>query len=555
MCRLKVLISLIIIDIDPAEYLYGQAPFGPGFFLGFTESASNMIQPMWSFWQQDSVLRRQWQAAFIAGLITLLPLILAIDLYIDDIERAMNGGRGWVKLGRPLADVLVEWLNFGRPATAIAPLHTILAIALLSSVGVACARAYGISSPFWTAIATLPLMAQPYALQAMSYGFDSLFISVALASSVMAAFLIHLRKSWKIVIIALVLQLVSFGLYQPAANGFLAMTGCFCVASGLNLLDQHWQILSQRWRLFISVVIYAGGYGFYRLILFVFFEYKLNKYAAGASELKLFDKSLISSIFISAFEPIQILIKDFNYLPILLPFLLLFSAYVILVAKWRSLGLAISAVAGTFAVLLVAPGGMLLLSESFARHPRVLLYLGPLLMSLVLQISAISMKLKVYSLKFVGVFPLIWLMVVMSYAYGHAYASQAHFEQARISRIVGAASILRGRNSGQNLKYLVVNGVMPRSPVLQNTIRKFPLIDRLIPPLIEGDQTFSYKQLELHGLSMKKRSLDDLVGGLPVSCNPSSNAICTSEFSLHAFSGDTLYLELAPDAGPMRPRT
>ena len=32
MCRLKVLISLIIIDIDPAEYLYGQAPFGPGFF-------------------------------------------------------------------------------------------------------------------------------------------------------------------------------------------------------------------------------------------------------------------------------------------------------------------------------------------------------------------------------------------------------------------------------------------------------------------------------------------------------------------------------------------
>ena len=77
-----------------------------------------------------------------------MPLILAIDLYIDDIERAMNGGRGWVKLGRPLADVLVEWLNFGRPATAIAPFHTILAIALLSSVGVACAHAYGISSPF-----------------------------------------------------------------------------------------------------------------------------------------------------------------------------------------------------------------------------------------------------------------------------------------------------------------------------------------------------------------------------------------------------------------------
>ena len=97
-----------------------------------------MIQQFWSFLKQDPVLRRQWQAAFIAGLITLFPLLLTIDLYIDDIGRAMDGNRGWVKVGRPLADALVEWLNFGRPATAVAPLHTIVAIALLSAVGVAC---------------------------------------------------------------------------------------------------------------------------------------------------------------------------------------------------------------------------------------------------------------------------------------------------------------------------------------------------------------------------------------------------------------------------------
>tara|TARA_B100000073_G_C23352470_1_gene419453 strand:- start:2 stop:376 length:375 start_codon:yes stop_codon:yes gene_type:complete len=109
----------------------------------------------------------------VAGLGTLFPLLLSIDLYIDDVERAMDGSLGWVRVGRPLADALVEWLNFGRPATAVAPLHTLVAIVLLSVVGVACARAYGIRSPFWTAIASLPLMAQPYALQAMSYGFDA----------------------------------------------------------------------------------------------------------------------------------------------------------------------------------------------------------------------------------------------------------------------------------------------------------------------------------------------------------------------------------------------
>ncbi|QNI52737.1 putative membrane protein [Synechococcus sp. BIOS-E4-1] len=37
--------------------------------------------------------------------------------------------------------------------------------------------------------------------------------------------------------------------------------------------------------------------------------------------------------------------------------------------------MALSAVTA-FLVALVAPGGMLLLSESFVRHPRVLLYFG-----------------------------------------------------------------------------------------------------------------------------------------------------------------------------------
>ena len=97
----------------------------------------------------------------------------------------------------------------------------------------------------------------------MSYGFDSVFMAMALVCSVMAAILVHLGKSCRTVVVALVLQLASFSLYQPAANGFLVMTGCLCVASGLGVLDRHWQVLSQRWRLLVGLVIYAGGYGLY----------------------------------------------------------------------------------------------------------------------------------------------------------------------------------------------------------------------------------------------------------------------------------------------------
>lgn len=68
--------------------------------------------------------RHWWQqfwASAVAGFVALLPLILSVNLYIDDIERAMDGSLGWVRLGRPLADVLTEWLNFGRPLVAVTP--------------------------------------------------------------------------------------------------------------------------------------------------------------------------------------------------------------------------------------------------------------------------------------------------------------------------------------------------------------------------------------------------------------------------------------------------
>ena len=513
-----------------------------------------MVQKLLSFVEQDSELLPQWKVAFVAGLVALFPLLLTIDLYIDDIGRAMHGNRGWVRVGRPFADLLVELLNFGRPATAIAPLHALLAIALLSFVGVICARIYGVRSPFWVAMASLPLMAQPYALQAMSYGFDSLFMATALAFSIISAILIHLQKSWKVILLSLVLQLVSFGLYQPAANAFLAMSGCLCIGSSLGLLDRSWSVLSQRWRWLVSAIVYSGGYGAYRLLFALFFEQRLNGYASSAARLKPFDGELGTKIVLSAFEQFYVLGRDFSYLPVLLPFLCLFLAYFVLLVRSRPLSLVFKSLAAMFLILLLAPGGMLLLKDSFVRHPRVLIYFGPLLTNLFLQVFALSSGLRQRFWRFT-VLPLVWLMVAFSYSYGNAFAAQARFEQSRLSRIVSAVSVLQFKSSRQPVEYLMVKGAMPRSPILQNTIRKFPLIDRLIPPLLQGSQTFSYQQLKLHGLTLKKRNLDGLEDSLPSTCQNSQTSICTSEFSLQFYSPDTLYLELASNPSSARPST
>ena len=491
--------------------------------------------------------RHWWQqvwASAVAGFVALLPLILSVNLYIDDIERAMDGSLGWVRLGRPLADVLMEWLNFGRPLVAVAPLHTLAAIAVLSLTGVMCARAYGERSLWWTALASLPLMAQPYALQAMSYGFDSLIMALALGAALLAALSAQRVRDWRGWGTALLLLVVSFNLYQPAANGFLVMTGFLCIASALNLLEQPWQRLTLSGRLLRGSVVYAGGYGLYRLCFALLFEHRLNRYASSAAEFKQLDLSLLQALSASALEPFQQLWDDFGRWPVVMPLLLFLLTYFVVLKLWSSWRVAGLVVAAAAVVSLLAPGGLLLLRESFVRHPRVLLYVGPLLTNLILQILAMTRRSS-RQLWRLAVVPLIWLMVVVSYAYGHAFAAQAEFEQGQLSRIVAAASQLQSRDGAQPAQFLIVQGTMPRSPVLNNTVRKFPLIDRLIPPLLDGNQTFSFSQLRLHGLDLAKRRPEDLEGVVLESCVPSPDAICTSEFSLQRVAGDTLLLRRA----------
>ncbi|QNI72231.1 hypothetical protein [Synechococcus sp. NOUM97013] len=100
-----------------------------------------------------------------------------------------------------------------------------------------------------------------------------------------------------------------------------------------------------------------------------------------------------------------------------------------------------------------------------------------------------------------------------------------------------------------------MEGTISGSPVVQNTVRQFPLIDRLIPPLLDGDQSFSFVQLRLHGLDLKRHRSSNSHDSLPRSCVPSTDAICTSEFSLQRFDADTLLLRLSDDPASRRPRT
>ena len=155
----------------------------------------------------------QFLSIVTAGLIALLPVILFVHRYIDDYRRSFRGQLGWGNVGRPLADLVFFLINFGRPGIAVAPLYILLSIFLYACVGVLIVKAFGLRSSLWSALAVLPLFAQPYGLENLSYGFDSFLMSLSVLLAIVAAILLQASLCGWTLFGACLLLLFAFCLY------------------------------------------------------------------------------------------------------------------------------------------------------------------------------------------------------------------------------------------------------------------------------------------------------------------------------------------------------
>jgi hypothetical protein len=198
----------------------------------------------------------------------------------------------------------------------------------------------------------------------------------------------------------------------------------------------------------------------------------------------------------------------------------------------------VAVLAGVLLIGLVAPGALLALKDPLARVPRMLVFVGPLLASVQLQIVSAASRAhrsrpvsRLHALPLAAVVAVAWLQIVFAYAYGHAFAAQAEFEAGRLSRMVDGISRLQQRQGDAKATELSFVGGMPKSPVLLNTQRKFPLVDRLVPRLINDDWAWGWKQLQLHGIDLGRSRLrqEDLGEAF---CRDRDTAECTSEYSI-----------------------
>jgi len=124
-------------------------------------------------------LRTFLVSLFLYSLI-LAPILRADRYYVDDWGHALLGYSQWANDGRPLTDLLMRILGGHPPLVDFSPLPQIGAIAVLSYLSVLVARKFKLCGAVIAALATLPLGANPFFLENLSFKFDSLPMALSM---------------------------------------------------------------------------------------------------------------------------------------------------------------------------------------------------------------------------------------------------------------------------------------------------------------------------------------------------------------------------------------
>ncbi|AVV33194.1 hypothetical protein C8233_05475 [Halomonas sp. SF2003] len=227
-------------------------------------------QPLSQACDAADARRRQAWRILLASLVViglgLVPLIATRALYLDDMSRALDGYYGWMLNARPAAEGIMRLLGFGDVLVNVAPLPQLAAWGLAASMALAWWRWLPGLSLAGCVVGNALIWLTPFTLQNFSYAFDSLPMSVALASAILASLVLRaggksgaegepaggisegLWQVWQPPLSALLLLLLALCCYQPALNAFLVLSlleTLFAGAASTSLWSR-WRMLLQR---------------------------------------------------------------------------------------------------------------------------------------------------------------------------------------------------------------------------------------------------------------------------------------------------------------------
>jgi hypothetical protein len=454
-------------------------------------------------------------SCFLANILLFFGLLTRDRLYIDDIGRSMYGNLGWTDAGRPLADIFTKIIQLGTPLNNSFPLPQIISIFMISLTCTLLAQKYSIKSPIIAAICTLPLAGQPYYLENMSYTFDSPSMTLGLSLSIYAAITLADKKKYSL-FIAAILIFMALNLYQACVGAFF-VTYMFLAIKNINIkIKPHEYFLDHITRL-------TTGSGL-ALLSYIPVAHKLlaGDYDIEHSRLIGFHNAY-DKIFQNTADYVGAIIRHWSGNAIGYIFAFIFVSYLIASifrAVWSGYRFSINKRIFLYVVLSLVIGVLTVVASYFPQMllenpilaPRAFVGFGALLSCCCLYVwSTLEVndfgfgKYEQY-IKAIPVCLVAYALITFSYSYSRANVAQKEYEDTVISRLIADTDELK---ASHKLTHVTIIGKMGYSPLVTNTIRKYPLIASLVPIHISNSWSWGYRQLKYMGLDLMKFNIRD----------------------------------------------
>jgi hypothetical protein len=452
---------------------------------------------------------------FVLAVIYAIPFLLSARPYIDDLGRIMRGYSSWSIAGRPLADFVMERLNFGRPLADISPLPQMLGIAAVAIAAYLLYRAtvadkMPLAVP---AVAASMLLLNPALLECMSYKFDALPMGLSILLAVWAALptrrhiLLAVAGRTVAVVAALCFYQVSVSLV-PGIALIAAMMLTLRGESSNIALEHILRValsfvfgLAVYWAL--SLLLPIGAYGRELSTPLPFSLHGLGRMAENVARtttwvLQGFSPSqqLMLAIFAvlawayAVYLAVVTLRREGPMLARLLLAALYGASPLLLLLCWFGLS-------NLFQIVFLAPR-MFIGIGATAVFITLLPALGVLdgLRALRVIPAAARTALSVAVVAIPALFS-----IVMDYAMGTAQAAQRRFDDLVVTQTIEAFD----REGIQPGVLLLVDGAIPFAPDAGLQIAKFPVLGKnLVPRYLTGRWPWGMALFRTHGFELKQ---------------------------------------------------
>ena len=234
----------------------------------------------------NKVEKKAFICVFLISIISLLSLIQANVLYLDDFKRVFSGQTFWENDGRPLSSLASVALQLGKPLTDISPLPQIISLAFYSLSSIYLGKIFKVNNLVFLTLGGLVFVLNPFNLPIFSYVFDSLTMGLAVFSSTAGFFMASIaiekplsnRQKFFVFTLILFFLISSLSLYQAATSIYIA---ALCFYSLLKL------IVDKTIRESIKAFIFSSAMLFFSLLAYIPIKifYVTSKYTLRKSQM------------------------------------------------------------------------------------------------------------------------------------------------------------------------------------------------------------------------------------------------------------------------------